>query len=377
MDRPPGPDDTARIGVIDLGGSGKFEQVAETQAFNWQQGTHLQWLPGGNERRIIYNVRDGDHYAACIHDLEKSDRQLLPLPIYAISRDGKQALSLNFSRIHDCRPGYGYNGIQDPWHAELHPDTDGIYHMDLETGSNELIVSFAEIAAIRPSNTMEREKHWFNHLQFSTDDSRILFLHRWHVRHRPALTLARLKKLFSPRTVRNKVAGLRDGGARGRAHRTRMYTAAADGTDVYLLDDSGMTSHFDWRDPTHILAWTRRPGTGDHYYLLTDQSNAVEVVGKGLLDSDGHCSYSPDRRLVLTDTYPRGPHQIRTLIIYDPATATRTDVAAFHSLPDFRGEIRCDLHPRWNRDGTRVCLDSMHEGTRQIYEVDVAGIAAP
>jgi hypothetical protein len=32
---------------------------------------------------------------------------------------------------------------------------------------------------------------------------------------------------------------------------------------------------------------------------------------------------------------------------------------------------RCDLHPRWNRDGTQVCFDSAHEGERQVYAIDV------
>ena len=46
----------------------------------------------------------------------------------------------------------------------------------------------------------------------------------------------------------------------------------------------------------------------------------------------------------------------------------------FLSPLPFRGEIRCDLHPRWSRDGRQVCFDSVHEGTRQIYVMDVSEI---
>ena len=34
----------------------------------------------------------------------------LPRPIYALSRDGRQAVTLNFARLQHQRPGYGY-----PW----------------------------------------------------------------------------------------------------------------------------------------------------------------------------------------------------------------------------------------------------------------------
>jgi hypothetical protein len=36
--------------------------------------------------------------------------------------------------------------------------------------------------------------------------------------------------------------------------------------------------------------------------------------------------------------------------------------------------IRCDLHPRWGRDGRAVCIDSAHEGARQMYVLDVSGL---
>ena len=36
--------------------------------------------------------------------------------------------------------------------------------------------------------------------------------------------------------------------------------------------------------------------------------------------------------------------------------------------------MRSDLHPRWNRDGTQICFDSVHEGTRQVYVLNVKEI---
>ena len=34
------------------------------------------------------------------------------------------------------------------------------------------------------------------------------------------------------------------------------------------------------------------------------------------------------------------------------------------------GDLRCDLHPRWNRIGNQVCVDAIAtDGTRQLHIV--------
>jgi hypothetical protein len=155
---------------------------------------------------------------------------------------------------------------------------------------------------------------------------------------------------------------------------TRLLTLGPDGSDPFVLSDHGMISHYDWQDGKTLLAWARREGIGNHYYRFHDRTTNVEIVGKDVLTVDGHCSYSPDRRWVLTDTYP-DKEGFRTLILFDPAQERRIDIGRFHGPTPPDGEIRCDLHPRWNRDGTQVCIDSIHEnGARQVYRLDVSRI---
>ena len=33
-------------------------------------------------------------------------------------------------------------------------------------------------------------------------------------------------------------------------------------------------------------------------------------------------------------------------------------------------DVRCDLHPRWNRHDRWIAFDSVHEGSRQVYALD-------
>jgi hypothetical protein len=96
------------------------------------------------------------------------------------------------------------------------------------------------------------------------------------------------------------------------------------------------------------------------------------VVGAEAMPRDGHNSYSPDaaRRWVVNDTYPDAEHR-RTLYVYDTQMDTRRDLGRFYSPPELAQDYRVDLHPRWSRDGRQVCFDSAHEGSRQVYVIDV------
>ncbi len=342
MDRILQAGDTINVGFVDLEAGPEFHPLAETPAWCWQQGTMLQWLGTDPERKCIYNSVEDGQYVSVIHDVQSGETRTLPRPVYAVSRDGTQAVGNNFARVARTRPGYGYLALPDPTEGVDAPDDDGVWWMDLATGENRLIISLEQIVNTRHQDSMDEGESWVNHLQFNTDGSRFLFLHRWRV----------------PATG---------------SHWTRLLTANPDGSDICVLNEFEMTSHFDWLGTDHILAWARHRQIGDKYFLYRDQSPWFEVVGEDVFTCDGHCSYSPDMRFILTDTYPDGEEK-RTLIIYDTVTGSRSDIGRFLSPKEYSGEIRCDLHPRWSRDGKQVCFDSIHEGPRQIYVIDVAEV---
>jgi len=344
-DRPPRPDDRATLGMVDLE-TGEFKPLAETCAWNFQQGTMAHWLGSAPDRKIVFNSREGDRFVSVALDVHSGERRILPQAVAAVSPDGRAALGLNFARVAVTRPGYGYAGLEDPHAAELHPEGDGIHHLDIETGETKLIVSMAQIARDFPHPAMDGSKMWFNHALYCEDGTRFAFLVRF-VGERPW----RL---------------------------TGMFTADIDGGNLHKAIDYGLVSHYDWLGSNRILVWAGIPDRDNaHFYLLKDRTGEAEVVGANALLGDGHCSVSPDGRWVLNDTYPGGDPPTRALMLFNLDSGERTDLGKFLAPPTYAGEIRCDLHPCWSRDGAQVSFDSIHEGYRAVYVADVGKYVRP
>ena len=341
--RSPRPEDVIRVGMIDLHDGDRWLELGTSRAWCWQQGCMLQWRPG-SASEVVWNDREGDHFVCHILDVRSGRRRTIPFPIYALSPDGRYAVTPDFRRINDTRPGYGYAGLPDPYRDELAPEGSGIWHVDLETGQGKLVVSLAQMLDIPwPHGDIRGMKHWFNHLLWNPTGTRFEFLNRW-----------------------------RGDGTVGLP--TRMLTARPDGTDVRVVDDYGATSHFIWRDEAHILAWSWHPSHGSAFYLYEDGTRLVGVVGPGVMTENGHCTYLPGNRWILNDTYP-DQDRYQHPYLYHIASNERYPLGHFYSPAEYQGEWRCDLHPRFSPDGRLVTIDSPHGGDgRQVYLIDVSEI---
>ena len=347
--RSPTADDVIRIGMIDTHDGDKWFELGETRAWNWQQGCMLQWVPG-SQNEILWNDRDGDRFVCHIMNVETRNRRTIPHPVYNLSPDGKTGIAPDFARLNDCRPGYGYAGVPDLQRGSVAPDDVGLWRVDLTSGKQDLLFSLADAAKI-PYTGEEKMAwtdtavHWFNHLLFNTDGSRYFFLHRWRV---------------------------------GNGFGTRAFTANPDGSNPYILDPYGHTSHFIWRDPQHVMAWSWHPSHKSKFYLYKDLTDHVEPVGPEVMIQNGHNTYVPgtDGQWVLNDTYPDRNRLQHPYLFHVPSNR-RLPLGHFHSPPDYTGEWRSDTHPRSSRDGKLVCIDSPHNDGRQLYLIDVSNLLAP
>lgn len=346
--RSPTPSDSIAIGMIDTEHGDRWTELGRTSAWNWQQGCMLQWVPG-TESEIAWNDRIDGRFVCHVMDVRSGKKRTLPHPFYCLTPDGKTGFAPDFRRLNDTRPGYGYCGIADPSQDNLAPEDAGIWRLDMTTGEQRLIFSFADARKIpfagkEGSAFRENSKHWFNHLLCNPDGTRLFFLHRWRT-------------------------------GEGTPFHTRAFTMNLDGSDPHILDPWGGTSHFVWRDPRHVFAWAWHPSHHEKFYLYEDKTDHVEVVGPDKMPKNGHNTYVPGTHdeWVLNDTYP-DERTLQHPYLYHIPSERRVPLGHFPSPKEYRGEWRCDNHPCASRDGKKVVFDSPHDNGRQVYLIDIGGI---
>ncbi len=350
MDRMPEPGDLAELGAIDLG-TGTFVRYAETTAWNFQQGAMLRRYR--DDRQILYNVRDDAApcgFAAEILDLETGKARRLPMPAADVSRDGRSVLSINFSRIYDFRPGYGYAGPPDPFAEIRAPEEDGVFLTDVPAGTSELIVSYARMKREFPQPPFSDGKLLVNHITFNPSGTRFLFL---------------LRNFPEP-------------GKKG--WKTQLLVSDLHG-NLRRITDYCVNSHYYWKNDREILIFSSGGDGRDRCGLwLMD----AETGEKTLLPGDNpafdiHCIYSPDRRYILGDSYPSGgagsfspggAGATRSLWLIDTRTGRMTEPVRVGTVIPPVGDLRCDLHVRWSPSGRFVTFDSTQTGRRTVVRAE-------
>ena len=339
------PKETADIILIDTekgaNEEGRVRKLAKTRAWNVQMGCMLQWLGPDYQSKILYNdFRDG-RFCSVILNLESGEEQIIEMPVYSVTADGKMALTLDFTRLYSLRPGYGYYNLPEKTKNVALPEEDCIWIINLESGEIQPLLKYTDFASFQPRKEMQEEGsvHKVNHIMLSPNGKRFMVLYRWF---------------------------------NGQRKYTRLITCNVDGSDMYVLSDDDMVSHCFWKNDEEIIAFENKHDGGTGYYLMRDKTTEYVHLWSQF-SNDGHPSYSPDRTLVVTDSYPNRARVADIKILKDTDLEAKEARVIARVFAPFKydNDTRCDLHPRWSRDGKSVCFDSVFEGHRGLYIVNL------
>ena len=378
LDRLPVWGDVADIGFFDLNDSeAGFQKISETNIFNWQQANMLQWF-GDKHTKIAFNNLERNKFNSVILDLHTGNKSIFDIALYDISNDSSYALCIDHERHHWVRRAYSYDGISNIKKKGNQIKDDGIYKLCFINEKISKIIDIADLLNIKPLKSMTQASHYVEHIMISPNNKRFAFLHRWK---------AASGDIYS-----------------------RLYTCNHDGSNLYLLNDSGRMSHFCWINDAQIFGWggsinsfssLKQSGlishpflspfkslykklvhsnavdghnslssmvTGDSYIIFNDLSKNFEKISVKIINKDGHPSYNHNNEnLVLTDTYP-DKNSKASIFLYNIKNKDVTILDTLNSLPHTDNtEFRCDLHPKWSFSGKYISIDTLDCGSRGIY----------
>ena len=343
------------LGLVDTQDGNRFIPVTTTACWNFQEATMFHWLPNEPDTFVFNDLRDGKAVAVVMNWKTRAER-VIQHPVAAVTCDGRKAISLNYSRLYLTRPDYGYAGDGQDSRARVEwPEDDGLWLVDLVTGEAKLILSVAAGRSLMPPTKRVPEKPgnplaYYCHVVFNPSGDRVFFL-------------ARSVDWFDK--VKHKIPGWN----------TTSFTVKTDGTDLrrcFARDWGG--SHFNWLDDRTMVVtvYPKEIGSGAwHVKFTVGEEEKVHRLAPGLLDWDGHCVYSPDGKWMSTEGYFDGT-MMRNWVLMRSADEKVMPVGSFYVPEAYRGgHWRCDLHARWRPDGKQLGFNSVHEGSRQVYVMDV------
>ena len=305
----------------------------KTNVYNWQQGARAHWLDAD---AFIFNDFDAptQRYISRVFSLqEMREVKRYDFPVQDSFRKD-YFLSINYRRIQALRPDYGYRnmpGLGERAISDL--KQDGIWKINQETGASSLLYSIADVCEIDFQPCFNAARHKINHVMISPGGDRFIFLHRYFL---------------------------------GKRKFDRLFLAGSHTRELKMLANYEMVSHCFWINDQSVISFMRGPSGHDGYYVLNVDDGTISPYFDGKLDSmgDGHPHVHED--WFITDTYP-DKSRMQHLLKASLATGDVQEIGQFFQPFDFHGETRCDLHPRVSPDGSKVFFDSVFNGKRKLY----------
>ena len=346
QDHMPEVHEPADVILIDMENGYQIRKLDECRAWNPQQGTMFYWNPDKQSSQFFFNDRDPDtNKVFCVlYDVEQGRRireyrdEERPIGNSGVAQNGGSFLGLNYGRLAHLRRVTGYVGAHDFSEGVLHPDDDGIFKTDIESGKQDLVVSYKQIADVLAESQphIEQVPLFINHTLWNRDDDRIYFFAR---------------------------GGWSGGGPREERINSPM-TVRPDGTGL-TQQSIFIGGHPEWEFGPNLMGRV----ADDLVLYDSDKQEIVEEIGSPEVfpDPEGDTSLSPDGNWIVNGWKEGGGNQY---VLY-----RRSDGAWIHTeIVDQNGytsgDLRNDPAPTWNRASNQVLFPSVSsdEGrSRQMY----------
>lgn len=312
--------------------------VTETKTYTWQQGARTQWL---SEDLFIYNDLDEQKniYVSQVYSVSQAAViNTFDFPVQD-SFGTNYFLSINYSRLMELRPDYGYRNLPRLTKTKMADyDNDGIWFVNYETKESHLIHSLSQILTFESKDIFGSCEHKVNHVMISKDGKGFIFIHRFYQGKR------RFDRL--------------------------MYS---DFKSLKVLVDYGMVSHCCWIDDENIFGYFRVSGSDGYYYCNIRTNEITECKEMtNLRLGDGHPSCFEDK--IVFDSYP-DKSRMQRLFVFNKKTLQVSELVNVFQSIKYMGETRCDLHPRFSDDGNYIFFDTVYKGLRRQCYINIKDLS--
>jgi len=326
------------VGVVALRqDTGELLTLGASVSYNWQQGARVQWM---NRNTVIYNSYDQDRnrYIARTVSLSGIDERTFDWPVQDIFGE-EYYLSVNYGLLSLANPpDYGYRNIDAATvRSSMTEDSEGVRRVECSTGESSLVLSLKDLAQCCSEHQPNPDLRTINHVMISPTGDSFVFVDR---SYRSNVRYDRL--LFS------------------------------DFSSIRVLVDSGMVSHLCWINESLLMGYMR-VGSRTGFFYLNVENGAIWSCGG--LDGFGDGHPTVFGKWIAFDSYP-GFDGMQRLFLYNTDSERVVELARFFHGVKYWGQSRCDLHPRFDKRGSRLFVDTVCTGWRSLMSVSVEEIMA-
>lgn len=347
QERMPGAHDPADVVLIDTENNYAIEKIEESRGWNFQQGTMFYWNPDAPNTQFFFNDRDPEtgKVFCVLYDISTRKRvreyrfEDTPVGNSGVMQGGGYFMAINYARLARLRKVTGYPNTWDWTEGVDHPEDDGIFKVNIETGDKTLIASYAKIAeALRPTRPdVDGRALFINHTLCNRADDRVYFFARADFRNPDKINHA--------------------------------FTMDMDGNNL-TWHPQHIGGHPEWGEGHQMFGSVK----GKQVIYDTDKKEVVGQLGDRSIfpNPEGDIALSPDGTWFVNGYKRRNEIHYTFYRMKDGHTIKAGPLPIGEYI---KGELRIDPSPDWNHSGNAVLVPGLgKDGTRQLYLLSLNGL---